>query len=628
MRTAYKPSTTESTRTPRQMTEPIKIFRGDDTDFIGNKVIEITLETDIDLSGITADFLLCGFKQHFESETVASKRLEIVISHEETKRFPLGRQLGTLVLKSADGKIKHVDTQIEFFVTNKTGFPMFCGDEQIKTRFGLKIKWDDIRDTPTTLEGYGITDAVKSVNGKFPDEDGNVEVETGGGGTSDYNDLKNKPSINGKTLLGNKTAEALGLATAEQGAKADTALQNDDDNFLALKQFYLEEKRKIDPRFGVAGNVSVVIDTNDVRHEIVTEGVIVGYELKNALGLDPGVNIYELYLAPAVSGLDADLGDTSFQDVMTIVAYGNITTIGQDTFWTSYALELLSFAASTQTADVANNTVDFSLTARRFTIGLPRDIYGDDAAMEKFYGWDLDRYVFAPLDNGAFTPVRNPYIVDTDTGFIVPVAQFDCDYRSRWDGPLSEATPLNICGASGMPDFTMTLDTEPSFGVISASDIRVVAGEYGIDFYNGATIEVALRDYDVDNAAFVATKAGSNDNAFDIQRGNVTVSDENGDNIMPFPGPGPKLFGPILQSFVFRANQGGCTVQWMKNLGYSIHSELLPSNYTLSIGQLKLFSSEGGSPVEFYALRIYDAMLTDEQVIRHCALDAGRFGLQ
>ena len=35
----------------------------------------------------------------------------------------------------------------------------------------------------------------------------------GGGGSSDYNDLSNKPSINGNTLRGNKTAEQLGLGT-------------------------------------------------------------------------------------------------------------------------------------------------------------------------------------------------------------------------------------------------------------------------------------------------------------------------------------------------------------------------------------------------------------------------------
>ena len=36
---------------------------------------------------------------------------------------------------------------------------------------------------------------------------------TGGGGTSDYNKLVNKPSINGVTLLGNKTTQDLKLNT-------------------------------------------------------------------------------------------------------------------------------------------------------------------------------------------------------------------------------------------------------------------------------------------------------------------------------------------------------------------------------------------------------------------------------
>jgi len=35
----------------------------------------------------------------------------------------------------------------------------------------------------------------------------------GGGGSDDYNDLNNKPQINGNTLSGNKTAAQLGLAT-------------------------------------------------------------------------------------------------------------------------------------------------------------------------------------------------------------------------------------------------------------------------------------------------------------------------------------------------------------------------------------------------------------------------------
>lgn len=43
------------------------------------------------------------------------------------------------------------------------------------------------------------------------------EIPTGGGsgGTSDYSELSNKPSINSVTLSGNKTAEDLGLASAD-----------------------------------------------------------------------------------------------------------------------------------------------------------------------------------------------------------------------------------------------------------------------------------------------------------------------------------------------------------------------------------------------------------------------------
>jgi lysophospholipase L1-like esterase len=50
-------------------------------------------------------------------------------------------------------------------------------------------------------------------------------LEEGGGGVSDYSDLTNKPSINGVELSGNKTSSDLGVATSQQGAKADTAYQ-------------------------------------------------------------------------------------------------------------------------------------------------------------------------------------------------------------------------------------------------------------------------------------------------------------------------------------------------------------------------------------------------------------------
>lgn len=45
----------------------------------------------------------------------------------------------------------------------------------------------------------------------------------GGGGTSDYNDLLNKPSINGTTLAGNKTAADLGLVESADLATVATS---------------------------------------------------------------------------------------------------------------------------------------------------------------------------------------------------------------------------------------------------------------------------------------------------------------------------------------------------------------------------------------------------------------------
>ena len=45
----------------------------------------------------------------------------------------------------------------------------------------------------------------------------------GGGGTSNYNDLSNKPSINGVTLSGNKTSEDLGISGGGGGADFSSA---------------------------------------------------------------------------------------------------------------------------------------------------------------------------------------------------------------------------------------------------------------------------------------------------------------------------------------------------------------------------------------------------------------------
>lgn len=54
----------------------------------------------------------------------------------------------------------------------------------------------------------------------------------GGGGTSNYNDLSNKPQINGNTLSGNKSASDLGLVAAEAGKGLSTNDYTDADKAI------------------------------------------------------------------------------------------------------------------------------------------------------------------------------------------------------------------------------------------------------------------------------------------------------------------------------------------------------------------------------------------------------------
>lgn len=55
----------------------------------------------------------------------------------------------------------------------------------------------------------------------------------GGGGTTDYNDLSNKPQINGNALTGNKTAANLGLISAPASATAGQFLVYDGSAWVA-----------------------------------------------------------------------------------------------------------------------------------------------------------------------------------------------------------------------------------------------------------------------------------------------------------------------------------------------------------------------------------------------------------
>ena len=75
---------------------------------------------------------------------------------------------------------------------------------------------------------------IKTVNGVSPDENGNVTVEVGSeGGTTDYTELVNKPSINGIELDGNKTAANLNLAARSHSHTAYASSSHTHSNYAS-----------------------------------------------------------------------------------------------------------------------------------------------------------------------------------------------------------------------------------------------------------------------------------------------------------------------------------------------------------------------------------------------------------
>lgn len=196
----------------------IVLFRGDDTDFVGNQEIIVKITTERNISGCKAYFKYMGNIQTFD-EIPENKELHLVFSHEQTKEMPLGTWDAELYLIDGNGKRMTVNNRIHMLVTNSVG-EAYCPDDPQAVSVVISAN-KYIEDAEVSADGKTLTLTKK---------DG-TEVSFsgggGGGGTNDYNDLENKPSINGATLTGN-----VNLATPEQLLlKADkSALDNHEVN--------------------------------------------------------------------------------------------------------------------------------------------------------------------------------------------------------------------------------------------------------------------------------------------------------------------------------------------------------------------------------------------------------------
>ena len=85
--------------------------------------------------------------------------------------------------------------------------------EQMET--AIQKNTDDITDLQNNKQGVLISgENIKTINNESILGSGNIEIGGGGGGTSNYNALTNKPKINNVELNGNKTSSDLGLQPA------------------------------------------------------------------------------------------------------------------------------------------------------------------------------------------------------------------------------------------------------------------------------------------------------------------------------------------------------------------------------------------------------------------------------
>ena len=155
----------------------IFIHKSDSTIFANQKkFLTFNIKTDLNLKGWKAVFCLCSVKKTIED--ISAKTFDVILSDKDTSKLYCGKPFGEIKLIDKDGNIKTISNDIPFCVTN-----------------GI------------------VENEAQTIDLDIPKSEGiSISVSyAGSGGTNNYEDLENKPSINGFELEGNKTLDALGI---------------------------------------------------------------------------------------------------------------------------------------------------------------------------------------------------------------------------------------------------------------------------------------------------------------------------------------------------------------------------------------------------------------------------------
>lgn len=90
----------------------IIIRQGDDTNALGNSIVFV-LNTELDLTGFTAVFQVASVR--YEWDDITSKRLELVLTAEQTAILPFGTSYGALKIYDPNGLAKTIIADIPVY---------------------------------------------------------------------------------------------------------------------------------------------------------------------------------------------------------------------------------------------------------------------------------------------------------------------------------------------------------------------------------------------------------------------------------------------------------------------------------------------------------------------------------
>lgn len=152
---------------------PILIHKSDSTIFANvNKFLTFNLETELDLTGWQAKFILGWVEKTIDD--ISTHSFEIILGAQDTKQLRLGKQYGTIILTDSNGNIKTVTNSIPFEVTTAVVENEYQEiDLTIPESSGVDIKLKVGASTVTSVNGMtgDVVLDIPSLEGYVKDTD-------------------------------------------------------------------------------------------------------------------------------------------------------------------------------------------------------------------------------------------------------------------------------------------------------------------------------------------------------------------------------------------------------------------------------------------------------------------------